>query len=195
MELVDENEGYDSEEDNDNGTAENREESKTGSQRMTAPVIDFIKPGELQPFSFGSISGAKPKPAKPVKEPDDPAASLQINDVPTFWLGGQTKKQKSAATTSGNQKKISRYGQAEKPEKDPKIDDLMSLLSSKAASSAKKTSIRTGDSEIRDELHRKSREQPDKEVTSAKNPTSREPITFLADNNSLLSGDQPQRRS
>ena len=47
MELVDENEGYDSEEDNDNGTAENREESKTGSQRMTAPVIDFIKPGEL----------------------------------------------------------------------------------------------------------------------------------------------------
>ena len=70
----------------------------------------------------------------------------------------------------------------------------MSILSLKAAS-AKKTVIRTGDSEIRDELHRKSREQPDKEVTSAKNPASREPITFLADNNSLLSGDQPQRRS
>ena len=32
-------------------------------------------------------------------------------------------------------------------------------------------------------------------MTSAKNPESRERITFLADNNSLLSGDEPQRRS
>lgn len=52
MELVDENEGYDSEEDNDYGTG-SQDESKGGAR-----VIDFIKPQELQPFSLGSMKSA-----------------------------------------------------------------------------------------------------------------------------------------
>lgn len=48
MELVDENEGYDSEDD----------ENETGETRQT-PVINFLDPKEIEPFSLGGIK--KPK--------------------------------------------------------------------------------------------------------------------------------------
>ena len=85
MELVDENEGYDSEEDNDYGTG-SQEESKGGAR-----VIDFIKPQELQPFSLSSMKSApsssqQPNTKKPSVKEEPP--SMQISDVPTFWLGG-----------------------------------------------------------------------------------------------------------
>ena len=57
MELVDENEGYDSEEDNDYSLGSSQGESK-------ARVIDFIKPQELQPFSLGSSNSQQPNASK-----------------------------------------------------------------------------------------------------------------------------------
>ena len=56
--------------------------------------------------------------------------------------------------------------------------------------------IRTGDSEIRDELRRQSKDSSDKEVTSAKNPAGREPglLAFLNDRNSNMSDHRRSRR-
>ena len=49
MELVDENEGYDSEDDQQDFFEETK----------SAPVIRFLDADEIQPFSFGTV---KPKP-------------------------------------------------------------------------------------------------------------------------------------
>lgn len=55
--------------------------------------------------------------------------------------------------------------------------------------------IRTGDSDIRDELWRSKQESADKEVTSAKNPLAREPgfLAFVSDKNEHSSDSRMNR--
>ena len=84
MELVDENEGYDSEDDAN-------EECKDVSSRATPSVIEFLKADEVPKFSL-----APPTRGTKAKEIPD--------DVPAFWLGNPTtnSSQGKAPKSSSN---------------------------------------------------------------------------------------------
>ena len=129
MEEVDENEGYYSENE--------QEEEFKESNSKPAPVIKFLNDDEIQPFSLGSI---KSKAAE--KDPVVASKKPEIEEVPIFWHGN-SKASSKVAMTVADKPKHRRYIYQEEPikpqptetssENEPEIDDLMKLLSLKSS--------------------------------------------------------------
>ena len=80
MQLVDENEGYDSEDD--------CTDLQSSGQPRTTPVIEFLKPDEIKPFKLNSI---EPRPSVEVSSSKTASTTIKTDTAaerhPEFWLG------------------------------------------------------------------------------------------------------------
>ena len=96
MELVDENEGYGSEDENTNG------------------IVNFLEDEDILPFSLKSAAGPstsdQSSKTQPKLEKKKPEAQAKDGEKPDgFWMGSVTKSSE-ASTSAGHDASKSKYG-------------------------------------------------------------------------------------
>ena len=106
MEEVDENEGYDSEDEE----GEEMEEFK-GNVAKPARIINFLANDNIQPFSLSSVKEVKTTQEERKRPVAAVATQIESsNDAPAFWLGKSSKasSQQDAAADLAMSKKANK---------------------------------------------------------------------------------------